>query len=52
MKIEFELNTIEQTLLGIYFMNATAENQINGDLRDVKCIQLGFLFFTISIFLD
>ncbi len=52
MNIEFELNTIEQTLLGIYFMKATAENQINVEMRDVKCIQLGFLFFTISIFLD
>lgn len=49
MQFEIELNTPDQMLFGIYFMNSTAENMLTSEIRNAKCIQIGFLFFTISI---
>lgn len=51
MEIEFTWYTPDQFLFGFNFLNAEAYNTINGDVENVKCIQIGFILFTISIFI-
>lgn len=50
--IEFEINHPEQWLLGLYYMKGEAEHMETGEIVDLKCLQIGFIIFTISIFFE
>lgn len=50
VSIEIELASSEQWLFGIYAMQAEGQNQITGDIEEFNCLQIGFLFFTISFY--
>ncbi len=49
-KIEFEINTPEQWLLGIYKMYGIIQNTETGETRTVDALQIGILFFSITIY--
>lgn len=49
--IEIGFLDIENVLLGIHLMNGEATNLETGDASPAPTIMIGFLFFTIYIFL-
>lgn len=53
MKIEIELNTLDQWLIGINKLNAEVQNKITGAfIENMNCIQIGLLFFNIVIYFE
>lgn len=49
--IEFEFAELENGfLLGIHLMNGMMENKVNREVRECRTLQIGFIFFTLSIY--
>lgn len=50
VSIEIELGDPAQWLFGIYAMQAQGLNTSTDEIEEFKCLQIGFIIFTISIY--